>query len=153
MSEIKLNSDYVALITHLKEKVKTTQLKAAMSVNREVIGLYWYIGKKIIEKQKESNWGSGLVETISRDLQNAFPETQGFSVTNLKRMKIFANDYPDQIGAQAVHQLPWGHIVFLIHKIKELDVREWYAQKTIAEGWSRSTLEMYVKRGLYQQHN
>ncbi|HLB55720.1 MAG TPA: PDDEXK nuclease domain-containing protein [Coxiellaceae bacterium] len=153
MNEIKLDSDYVELINHLKEKVKTAQLKAAMSVNREVIGLYWYIGHQLLEKQKNSSWGSGLIETISLDLQNAFPETHGFSVTNLKRMRIFAEKYPHfrEIGAQPVHQLPWGHIVFLIHKIKKLEEREWYIHKTISEGWSRSTLELYVKRDLYQQ--
>lgn len=153
MSEIKLSSDYAELINHLKEKVKTAQLKAALSVNRELIGLYWYIGRQILEKQKNSSWGSKLIETISLDLQNSFPETHGFSVTNLKRMKLLAEEYPnfDQIGAQPVHQLPWGHIVFLIHKIKGLQEREWYIQKTISEGWSRSTLELYVQRGLYQQ--
>ena len=89
MSEIKLNNDYITLINHLKEKVKSAQLKAALSVNQAVIELYWYIGKKIIEKQLQVNWGSKLIESMAHDLQSAFPETHGFSKRNLERMRQF----------------------------------------------------------------
>jgi predicted nuclease of restriction endonuclease-like (RecB) superfamily len=153
MSELKLSRDYLALFNHLKEKIKTTQLRAALAVNQEVIGLYWYVGKKIIEKQQQAGWGTKLIETLSLDLQNAFPETHGFSASSLKRMKRFAEEYPslDEISAQVVRQLPWGHIVLLLQKIKGPQEREWYAYKTLEEGWSRPTLELYLKRNLYQQ--
>lgn len=153
MSELKLNNDYLSLLSHINEKINTTRIQAALAVNQEVIGLYWYLGKQILQKQREVTWGSKLIENLSLDLQNAFPETHGFSVTNLKRMKRFAEEYPhlDEISAQPVRQLPWGHIVILLQKIKEPHERDWYANKTIEESWSRSTLELYLKRKLYQQ--
>lgn len=102
-----------------------------------------------IERQ---NWGSKLVETLSKDLQNAFPETSGFSVRNLQRMRQFAANYPNfEILPQAVAQLPWGHISVLIHKVKDDAVRLWYAEQTIEQGWSRLTLERYIKDALYQR--
>lgn len=85
--------------------------------------------------------GSGFLEQFSHDLRQAFPEMQGFSVTNLKHMRLFAQSYPDfKIRAQAVPQLPWGHIVRLMQMIKDDIEREWYAQQTIKSGWSRAVL-------------
>ena len=74
---------------------------------------------------------------------------QGFSVTNLKRMRLFAKAYPK--SPQAVDQLPWGHVCLLIHAVKDEAVREWYVQQTIKNGWSRSVLEMQVEGGLYER--
>ena len=80
----------------------------------------------------------------------AFPGMRGFSTTNLKRMRIYAQQYPDfEIGARAVHQLGWGCIVDLNHKVKSRDIREWYAQQAIKEGWSRNVLSIMIKSDLY----
>ena len=115
------NAVYKGLLNELKSKIRRARLKAALSVNHEVIGLYWHIGKQIIERQ---SWGSKLVETLSKDLQSAFPETAGFSVRNLQRMRQFAANYPSfEIVPQAVAQLPWGHISVLIHKVKDGSIR------------------------------
>jgi predicted nuclease of restriction endonuclease-like (RecB) superfamily len=85
------------------------------------------------------------------DLQNFFPETRGFSKRNLERMRQFAQSYPVlEFAAQVVPQLPWGNIVLLMQKINSAEEREWYARKTIEEGWSRSTMEKYIERDLYQ---
>lgn len=92
------------------------------------------------------------MEQFSQDMRQAFPEMQGFSVTNLKRMRLFAQAYPDfKIRAQAVPQLPWGHIVRLMQMIKDDSQREWYAVQTIKNGWSRSVLEMQVESQLYER--
>ena len=80
---IDFSKEYKFLLKELKNKIRSTRLKAALAINYEVIGLYWHIGKQIIERR---NWGSKLVETLSRDLKNAFPETSGFSVRNLQRL-------------------------------------------------------------------
>ncbi len=149
---IKLNKEYVSLFNWLKEKIRNAQLRASLAVNHAVIELYWDIGKQIIDKQQHTQWGSKLIETLSRDLQNSFPETHGFSVRNLERMRQFAQFYPAlDFSAQAVPQLPWGHIVLLIQKVKIPHEQEWYARQTIEHGWSRPTLETYIKRSLYQQ--
>lgn len=143
------HKEYKALLHELKGKIRGARLKAALAVNHEVIGLYWHIGKQIIDRQ---NWGSKLVEVLSKDLQNAFPETAGFSVRNLQRMRQFATYYPDfKIMPQSVAQLPWGHISVLIHKIKDSSVRCWYSEQAIEQGWSRSALERYIKEELYKR--
>lgn len=114
-----------------------------------MIELYWHMGKQIIEKQ---NWGSKVIETLSHDLQHAFPEISGFSVRNLRRMRQFAAHFPDiTIMPQAVAQLPWGHISFLIHKVKDNNELNWYAKQTIEQGWPGVTLERQVKEGLFQR--
>jgi predicted nuclease of restriction endonuclease-like (RecB) superfamily len=143
---------YRALFTEIKEKIRSSRLQAALAVNKELIALYWHIGRRIIEKQTETKWGDKLIETLSNDLQQAFPETHGLSKRSLERMRKFAIEYPDlQIAAQAVSQLPWGHIILLIQRVNDNAVREWYAQQTIENGWSRYTLEEYIKSDLYKR--
>lgn len=143
------HKEYKSLLNQLKTKIRGARLKAALAVNHEVIALYWHIGQQIIERK---NWGSKLIDTLSRDLKNAFPETSGFSVRNLQRMRQFAAHYPNfEIVPQAVAQLPWGHISLLIHKVKDESVRCWYAEQAIEQGWSRTTLERYLKEELYQR--
>lgn len=139
--------EYKFLLDELKGKIRGSRFKAALAVNREVIGLYWHIGKKIIERR---NWGSKLIEALSHDLQNAFPETGGFSIRNLHRMRQFADYYPNfEIMPQSVAQLPWGHISLLIHKIKDDSVRNWYAEQTVDQGWSRLILERNIHDDLF----
>lgn len=146
------NQEYKSLIQNIKNSIRNSRLKAALSVNQEVIKLYWSIGKQLIDKQKETSWGSKLIESVANDLQAEFPETAGFSTTNIKRMKQFAVAYPDlEIGAQSVPQLPWGHIIQLMQKVKAYEVREWYAKIALEEGWSRVTLELNIKKDLYSR--
>lgn len=144
-----LSKEYKTFLSDLKIKIRSARVKAALVINKELMTLYWHIGKQIIEHR---NWGTKLIETLSRDLQNAFPETSGFSVRNLHRMRQFAEEYPDyQILPQSVAELPWGHISLLIHKVKDENAREWYAQQTIEQGWSRLTLEKQIKENLFQR--
>lgn len=123
-----------------------------MAANSELIQFYWELGTDLIEKQKSHQWGSGFLEQFSHDMRQAFPEMQGFSVRNLQRIKQFAQLYPDLlITPQAVAQLPWGHFSLLIHAVKDKLTREWYAQQTIKNGWSRSVLEMQIESELYKR--
>lgn len=148
---IKFDAEYVLLFSQLKEKILSAQLRASYVVNKEVIKLYWDIGKHIIDKQRETKWGSNIVGILSKDLRNAFPETRGFSERNIERMKQFAQLYPSlAIPAQAVPELPWGHIVLLIQRVKNYVEREWYARQCFEHGWSRPTLETHITRNLYQ---
>ncbi len=96
--------------------------------------------------------GEKLLEQFSHDMRQEFPEMGGFSIANLKRMRLFAITYPElEIGAQLVHQLPWGHIIVLLHRVKNADTRLWYIQKVIEFGWSRAVLEMQIEAGLYER--
>lgn len=145
-----LDQNYKHFLSGIKERLQTAQIRAALAANSELIQFYWELGTNLIEKQKSHQWGSDFLEQFSHDMRQAFPEMQGFSVSNLKRMRIFAQEYPTfVIGARAVHQLPWGHIVVLLHKIKDQNQRDWYAEQTIKNGWSRSVLEMQIESELY----
>ncbi len=151
VSSLHLIPEYNKFLNGLKEKIRGARFRAALALNREVIELYWQIGKQIIERE---SWGSKLVPTLSHDLNNAFPENSGFSVRNLQRMRQFAAYFPDfTIVPQAVAQLPWGHIAVLLNKvnIKNSDILTWYAIQAVEEGWSRLTLEHSIKDELYNR--
>ncbi len=146
----KLDKEYKTFLNDLKNKIQSTRLKAALAVNHEVVALYWHIGGQIIEKQKITHWGDKLLEALSSDLRYSFPETRGFSPTRLKRMRMFAACYPRlEFGSQPVTQLPWGHIQLLLFKIKDKKIQAWYAAQCLENGWSRSTLEKYIKNDLF----
>ena len=105
-----LPPEYAATLTALKERIHAGRMRAALAVNREVIDLYWYIGKTIAERQQAEGWGNSVVERLAADLRDTFPDMKGFSRANLMYMRAFAEAWPDaEIVQQAVGQLPWGH--------------------------------------------
>ena len=149
--------EYTQTLAALKQQIQETQIKATLSANKELICLYWSIGKMIAEKQSTGGWGTKVIEQLAQDLQNEFPGMSGFSRANVFRMKSFFSSY--EIVAQAVRQLetlpitmiPWGHNVVLMQKVKDCNQRLWYAKKAIECGWSRSTLELWIKADLYNR--
>lgn len=147
-----LDDNYHHFLKQVKDRLKTTQIRAALAANNELIKFYWQLGTDLIKQQENYKWGEHFIERFSDDMRKAFPEMQGFSVRNLQRMRQFAASYPDlTIATQAVSQLPWGHITRLIQMVKDNQVREWYAQQTIKNGWSRSLLEIQIESGLYER--
>jgi len=149
--------EYVAVLANLKKQIETAQIKAALAANSQLIKLYWSMGKTIVEKQEESAWGSNVIGQIAKDLQNTFPGLSGFSRTNIFRMRAFFISYrkvPQTVGQieeLPFFTIPWGHNVVLLEKIDELNERLWYAQQSVDNGWSRSSLESYIKSGLYHR--
>ena len=148
-----LSSDsYERLLSGLKKRIKAANVRAAISVNAELIALYWQIGKEILAKQDEEGWGTKVIDWLSQDLKREFPGTSGFSQTNLKYMKTFAESWPDwSIGQQLVDQIPWSHNMVILQQVKELDARLWYIQKTIENGWSRNVLILQIESELYER--
>ncbi len=141
-----LPHEYGVVLADLKSRVRAAQLKAAVAVNRELILLYWHIGKEILRCQTEQGWGAKVVDRLSIDLRAEFPEMGGFSRSNLLYMRAFAEAFPDeQIVQQLVGQIPWGHNVVLLTRVKDPADREWYARKTIEHGWSRSVLTVQIE--------
>ena len=127
-------------------------MHATVAVNIELVRLYWEIGREILEKQKEQGWGSKVIERIARDLRSTFPEMRGFSRTNLLYMRSFAAAWPDQaIVQQLVGQLPWGHNLVILSRVKNSQKREWYLIKAIENGWSRNILAMQIETKLYER--
>jgi predicted nuclease of restriction endonuclease-like (RecB) superfamily len=142
---IPLPTDYTAWLAELKSRISTAQLRATLAVNAELVQLYWEIGQGIWEKQQQDGWGAKVIETLARDLRSAFPTMKGFSPTNLKYMRRFAEACPTKtIGQQPADQLPWFHIVVLLTRLADTAEREWYAAKAIEHGWSRNVLSMQI---------
>ena len=121
--------------------VPAAQQRAALSVNRELVELYWQIGRDILARQSAQGWGAKVIDRLAHDLRTAFPDMKGFSRANLLYMRAFAEAWPDMsIVQQAVGQLPWGHNLVLLAKLKSAAERLAYAQRAIEHGWSRNVL-------------
>lgn len=147
-----LPKDYAAFIEGLKERIAAARVRAALSVNRELVQLYWEIGRDILERQQKQGWGAKVVDQMARDLREAFPDMKGLSPRNLLYMRAFAEAWPDgQIVQQLVAQLPWGHNLMLLRCLRDQFAREWYARKTIENGWSRAILEAQIETRLFER--
>jgi predicted nuclease of restriction endonuclease-like (RecB) superfamily len=115
-------------------------------VNAELLRLYWQIGRDILVRQAEQGWGAKVIDRLSHDLREAFPEMKGFSRANLKYMRAFAEAWlEDAIGQQPVGQLPWGHNIVLLTKLKAPEERLAYASAAVRHGWSRNVLVMQIE--------
>lgn len=141
---------YHGWLGELKHRISHARQRAVLSVNRELILLYWQIGQEILIRQQEAGWGAKIIEQLSMDLRHEFPDMKGFSARNLKYMKKFAQYWSDFEFVQAVlAQLPWYHQIALLDKLESEDMRRWYAQKAIENGWSRNVLVHQIESNLY----
>jgi predicted nuclease of restriction endonuclease-like (RecB) superfamily len=141
---------YPALLAELKQRIADARLRAALSVNRELVLLYWSIGRDILARQSAEGWGTKVVDRLASDLRHAFPEMTGLSARNLKYMRAFGNAWPDsEFVQQVVALLPWGHNVCLLDSVKSSEEREWYARQAIQNGWSRNVLAHQIDSGLF----
>ena len=144
---VPLPADYAAWLAELKTRIHTAQQRAALAVNRELVLLYWQIGRDILARQIREGWGAKVIERLAQDLRNAFPDMKGFSRANLMYMRAFAEAWPDgEIVQQAVGQLPWGHNLVLLTKLKTTQQRLAYAQRAVEHGWSRNVLTIHIER-------
>jgi len=174
-SEITEDKNYLSVLEDIKQKVKTAQIKAHLSVNKEMLILYWQIGQVIISKQEDEKWGTKVTRKLSEDLKIEFSTMKGLSYTNLRYMQRFYESYSDLlICPQTVGKLdivnkidknsyyvndkiseflniPWGHNREIIDKISDFTQRLWYAQQTIKNGWSRAVLVFQIESKLYER--
>lgn len=156
---------YEELLLQLKERIRMAQLRAALSVNRELIELYWQIGRSIAERQRSEGWGKSVVERLAGDLQAEFPGMSGFSPRNVWRMRAFYLAYTEEVRKlpravaqmdgqnlpRAVAEIPWGHNSDLLDKVKSPVERLWYARAAVEKGWSRSVLVHWIESDLYKR--
>ena len=146
------SQQYKDLLVDLKARVRQAQLKASLSVNKELITLYWQIGSSILVQQEKQGWGTKIVDKLSQDLKLEFPDMKGFSVRNLKYMRAFAEAYTDiEFVQQAAAQIPWGHNCLLLDKTKSAEEKNFYIQSTIENGWSRNILVHQIESDLYNR--
>lgn len=143
---------YADWLAELKTRIHSAQQRAALAVNRELVLLYWQIGRDILARQAEQGWGTKVIERLSQDLRADFPEMKGFSRSNLMYMRAFAEAWPEEvIVQQAVGQLPWGHNLVLLTKLKDPEQRMAYAQSAIVNGWSRNVLNIHIETRLLER--
>ncbi|MBS3821819.1 MAG: DUF1016 family protein [Planctomycetes bacterium] len=172
--DAQLPVDYPELLEDLKTRIRASQVKAVLSVNRELIRLYWSIGESIVRRQRAEGWGKAVVQRLSRDLRNEFPGITGFSAANIWRMRAFYLAWTDEILAQPVQEskgspelaqavrdldgrtppppvaeIPWGHNIVLFQKLKAPAQRLWYARQTSEHGWSRAVLVHQIESDLF----
>ncbi len=143
---------YADWLADLKGRIHTAQQRATLAVNRELVLLYWHIGRDILDRQAVQGWGAKVIERLAHDLRSAFPEMQGFSPRNLKYMRAFARAWPDMAFVQEVlAQLPWYHQLALLDKLRSPESRRWYAIQAIEHNWSRNILVMQIETRLQER--
>jgi predicted nuclease of restriction endonuclease-like (RecB) superfamily len=149
---LQLPSGYPELLQELKTRIRTAQVRAAFAVSRELVLLYWSIGQDLASRFAAEGWGAKVVDRLAHDLQIEFPGVEGFSPRSLKYMRAFAAAWPDQaIVQQVAAQLPWGHHMVLLDRLKEPAQREWYLRAAVEYGWSRNILVLQIKSGLQER--
>lgn len=170
-------ADFLGLVRDVKARIQQAQARAVLSVNAELVRLYWDIGRMIDARQQREGWGAAVIPRLARELCNELPEEKGFSERNIKLMLAFFRAYsdPGSIVQQAVAQLPavpkvrqpvaqtsepvesilwlipWGHHALLIGKFNDPAVRAWYMEQTLANGWSRSVLLAMIQSGAHRR--
>ena len=152
MTVSNLPEDYGSLLLEVKERIRAGQYQALRAVNRELIGLYWDIGRMIVERQAGDTWGKSIVQQLSGDLQKEFPGIGGFSASNLWRMKSFFEAYADSEKlAQLVREISWGHNLVILQRCSDPLEREFYIRMTRKFGWSRSVLVHQIENRSYEK--
>lgn len=152
VDNLSIKQDYDNFLRQLKERIRNAQIRAALSVNRELIILYWQIGRDILNRQQQQGWGAKVIDNLADDLRKAFPEMKGFSSRNLKYMRSFAEAYQNfEFVQQLAAQIPWGHNIRILDTVKDTAEREWYIRQTIEQGWSRNVLVHQIESGLYRR--
>lgn len=144
---------YQSWLAGLKNRIRVSQLRAAVRVNTELMQVYWQLARGIVEKQQEAGWGDALIEQLSRDLSAAFPEIRGFSRTNLFYVRKWYLFYSREreLVPQLVGLIPWGHNREIVTKCSEVKEALFYVSETIRHGWSRAVLLHHLESGLYRR--
>ncbi len=151
MKEIR-QSDYQSFVTEIKEKIREAQYNALKAVNQELINLNLYIGRSIVQKQQQYDWGKSVVENLSKDLQNEFPGREGFSAQNLWRMRKFYLTYHENEKlAPLVREIGWSHNIVVFEKCKDVLEKEFYIKMTKKYGWTKSVLIHQIESQAYER--
>ncbi len=153
------DKEYKEWIVELKNKLRSVRLKAISTVNALLIEFYWDLGRMIVEKQTQTQWGDKLISQLSKDLQAEFTDISGLSERNIKYCRQFYQFYTSengqqvigQFGQQPVAQIPWGHNILIFSKSKNIAEAYFYLQQTIENGWSRDVLALQIKSQLFER--
>lgn len=164
-------TDYQNWLNNIKQRVVSTRLRVALSANSELIALYYEIGGQITDRETHAHWGSGFIDTFSKDLRRTFPEVGGFSAKNLRYCRAFFRFYcnpaiwqqsvaklpdtpwagVDEVLAAKLAQIPWGHNILIMSKCNNVTEASFYISQTIEQGWSRDVLALQLKSRLHER--
>ncbi len=148
----KLPDDYPGVLADIKARIRSAQYSALKSVNKELVGLYWDIGRMILERQKDEGWGKSVVQQLASDLQSEFPGVGGFSASNLWRMKAFFGAYENSEKlAPMVREIGWSHNLIILERCKDALEREFYIRMTRKFGWTKNILIHQTENGSYER--
>jgi predicted nuclease of restriction endonuclease-like (RecB) superfamily len=149
---LQLPSGYHELLQELKGRIRTAQVRAGLAVSRELVLLYWSIGRDLSQRFATEEWGSKINERLARDLQAEFPGVEGFSPRNLRYMRALAEAWPEpEILQSLIAKLPWGHNLRVLDRIKDRPTREWYLRAALEYGWSQDVLVLQIKSRLHER--
>jgi predicted nuclease of restriction endonuclease-like (RecB) superfamily len=149
---ISVPAGYSELLQDLRTRIRSAQVRAALAVNRELVLLYWSIGKDILARQGTEGWGGRVIDRLAHDLQSEFPGVEGFSPRSLKYMRALAEAWPEEsIVQQLIAQLPWGHNVRVLDRVKDRPTREWYLRAALEHGWSQNVLVHMISGQLHER--
>ncbi len=147
-----LPKGYAALLTEVKERIRAAQYEALRAVNKELVALYWDIGRLIVERQRGDSWGKQIVERLAADLQMEFPGIKGFSASNLWRARLFHEAYAPQAKlAPLVREIAWSHNLIIMERCKDPLEREFYLRMTRKFGWSKNVLVHQIESQSYEK--
>ncbi|MBI4322553.1 MAG: DUF1016 domain-containing protein [Chloroflexi bacterium] len=147
-----LPTGYANLLGEIKQRIRTERLRTVMAANTAMVMLYWDIGGLILQRQDREGWGAKVIDRLSADLRDAFPDMRGLSPRNLKYMRAFAAAWPDpSIVQRVIAQIPWRTNIALLDKLGDSATRLWYAERAIEHGWSQPVLALQIKSRLYER--
>lgn len=149
---VALPDDYSVLLHEVKDRLREAQYQALRAVNKELVGLYWDIGRMIVDRQSGDTWGKSIVQQLAEDLQSEFPGIAGFSVSNLWRMKNFYEAYfPSEKLAPLVREIGWSHNILILERCGDDLEREFYIRMTRKFGWSKNVLTHQIETKSYEK--
>jgi predicted nuclease of restriction endonuclease-like (RecB) superfamily len=151
--ELQYLKSYKDWLNDIKLKIRVSRMKVALAANAELILFYWELGKDISEKLIQTSWGSNVLDVLAKDLKTEFPESTGFSRSNLYNCLKFYSFYKnDLIVQRSVGQIPWRHNVLIVSKASSIEEALFYISKTLENGWSSDVLALQIKSGLFNRN-
>ncbi len=143
---------YQELLQGLKTRIRSAQVRAALAVSRELVLLYWSIGRELSDRFEREDWGAKIIDRLAHDLQTEFPGVEGYSPRNLRYMRSLAEAWPDEeVLQRLIAKLPWGHNLRVLDRIKDRPTREWYLEAALEYGWSQDVLVLQIKSRLHER--
>jgi predicted nuclease of restriction endonuclease-like (RecB) superfamily len=152
MGNIIKQTEYGSFLNEIKTRIRAAQYEALKAVNKELITLYWDIGRMIVDRQDKQGWGKSVVGNLAADLQKEFPGARGYSTQNLWYMRQFYKEYANSEKLQPlVGEIGWAHNLVIMSKTKDPLEREFYIRMTRRMGWSKNVLVHQIENKAYEK--